>query len=276
MALDFILLSILALAFYGFTYLILRRRIMSLSTFLGELREQRKETTGSFLMGWILRGRGATEDRLMHLFSIFPPLMAIVTAAGIIFVFLTAMAFLRINTSIGALIATLMLVFPFYRAADAFDMYMMSNVASHAGVSNLSSEDASLLDLAIDTITLGVKYFGKLSVLILLILPFDFAFDPVASGFLSSLYPQFAQGLLSFLVLALVILFGTVTTPKLNSSPIKQDSDRTHEVGLPLYGDHLAYGSVPTFDATRRRLMKKFRISESTEKAKGKEQTNTP
>jgi hypothetical protein len=122
---------------------------------------------------------------------------------------------------------------------------------------------------------LEAKYFGKLSVLILLILPFDFALDPVASEFLSSLYPQFAQGLLPFLVLALAILFGTVTTPKLNNSPIKLDPDGTREVGLPLYSDHLAYGSVPTFDATRSRLMKKYRTSESVEKAKGKEQTKT-
>jgi hypothetical protein len=275
MPLDFILLSVLALAFYGFTYFILRRRIMPLSTFLAELREQQKESTRSFLMSWILRGRGAADDRLMHLFSIFPPLMAIVTAVGMIFVFLTAIAFLRINTSIGALVAALMLVFPFYRAADAFDMYIMSNVANHAGVSNLSADDASLLDAAIDIITWGAKYFGKLSALILLILPFDLAFDPIASGFLSSLYPHFAQGLLSFLVLALAILFGTVTTPKLSQGSIMPDSDQTHEVGLPLYGNHLSYGSVPTFDATRRRLMKKFRISESIEKAKGTEPSET-
>ena len=276
MPLDFILLSALALVFYGFTFFLLRRRIPTLRTLITETEKQPKESTRSYLMGWILRGRGAGESQLMHLFSVFPPLMVIVTAAGIIFVFLTAIAFLRINTSIGALVATLMLVFPYYRAADAFDMYIMSSVASHAGVSNLSAEDGSLLDLAEATITLGAKYFGKLSVLILLILPLDFAFDQIANRFLSSLYPHFAQGLLSYLVLALAILLGTATTSKLNNSPLKPDSDQTHEVGLPLYGDHLAYGSVPTLDATRRRLMKKFRISESIEKAKGTEQTRIP
>jgi hypothetical protein len=115
-----------------------------------------------------------------------------------------------------------------------------------------------------------------MSVLIFLILPFDFVFDSIVNGFLSSLYPHLAHGLLSFLVLALAILLGTVTTSKLNISPLKPDSDQTHEVGLPLYGDHLAYGSVPTLDATRRRLMKKFRISESIEMAKGTEQTRIP
>jgi hypothetical protein len=71
MPLDFILLSALALVFYGFTFFLLRRRIPTLRTLITELEKQPKESTRSYLMGWILRGRGAGESQLMHLFEVF-------------------------------------------------------------------------------------------------------------------------------------------------------------------------------------------------------------
>ncbi len=266
MTLDFVLLGSLALGFYGLTYFLFRRRTHALHKMLLELRKPRTQAGQSFLMRWAFRGRGIRQERLAHLFTAFPPLMSLVTAAGLILVFLAAIAFLKVATSIGALVTVLLLAFPFYRATDAFDMYFISRVADRAGLDNLSDEDETLLETAEETLANSVQYFGRLSLFTLLVLPSVSIFEPVADRFLGGLIPQLTGPFLSFAGLILAVLASTLATPRVSVSHTKTESDQTPEVGAPLAWDHLAYGTVPHLDATRSRLMKKFRPSETDEK----------
>lgn len=263
MSLDFVLLGALALGFYSVTYFLIRRRAFALHVLLSRIHGEPVEASRSVIMNWAFRGRRTGQDGFAHLFTVFPPLMLLVTASGQILVFLTAIAFLRVPTSFGALVSVLLLAFPFYRAADAFDIYLMSRVAERAPISKLSEDDRTLLETADVALAADVRYFGRLSLLILLVLPLIFLYDPITSRLLNGALPALAGGLLSFAGLTFAVLTSTLTIPKMN--PNQVESDETLEVAAPMAGDHLSYGTVPHLEATRNRLMKRYRPCEASE-----------
>jgi len=259
MPLDFVLLGSFAFGGYALTYLALRRRISRAEELLAKLGAKERSATQSYLINWAFRGRGAKQDRLARLFSVLPPLMVVVTAAGMIFSFLTAVAFMRLANSVGLLVAVAVFTLPFYRAADVFDMFLMVGAARHAGASRLSNEDVRMLEAARSTLSGGSYYFGRLSVLLFVGLSLLYAVDPFANRLLISLYPDLSSGLLVFVGVVAMILAGTYMTPRAPLDVVAESGD-TREVAMPQAGDHLSYGAVWTLEATRARLMRKFRL----------------
>lgn len=262
MPLDFILLGTITFVLYISAYLLLRAEIKRLGILLSGMEDMDQGAKNSFLLHWAFRARGKSQDKLSRMFTFFPPLMLIVTASGIFLVFLTAIAFLNVATSIGTLVVVLMLAYPYYRATDAFDMLLMSRAAHNVGPSNLSKEDVTMLELAQKTLQDGMRYFSRLSEVILPLLILATVISPFVNPFLNSLYPDIGEGLLSFIALVSAVSAATLTTPTFHMEP---ESDQTREIALPMAGDHLSYRTVPGLDAARARLLRRFRLREENE-----------
>ena len=217
-------------------------------------------------MGWAFRGRSEREDRLARLFTVVPPLMNILAFVAVVTIFLIALAFLKIETSIGTFIVTVMLAFPFYHAADSFDMSLMSRVAKRAGPELLSEEDTVWLEAANITLTNGLRFFRNLSL--------SFALIVGVLGLAQVLTPNLSIASLWFACLACAVALNAVIAPRIGVGQIKYRDDQTPEVALPVAGDHLSYGAPLTFSAHRTRLMKRLRsgkLSESEKDSKSKQ-----
>jgi len=84
MVLDFTLLGLLGGGFYGLTYFLLRREDTDLAMLLLNLRELRASTLDSFLTRWAFHGSAVTQERVAHLFTVFPPLMLVATFLALV------------------------------------------------------------------------------------------------------------------------------------------------------------------------------------------------
>lgn len=263
MPLDFISLGILALVFYGVAYFLIRRQASALRVLLSRIRSEPIVAPRSVIMDWVLRGRGTGQDWFAHLFTVFPPLMLLATASGLMLVLLIVIAFLKVAASIGVLVSGLLVSFPFYRTADAFDIYLMTKYAKRVPVNEISKDDRTLLEAAELALATDVRYFGRLSLFMLLVLPLMILYDIVASRLQSGTLTDLSGSLVSFAALVLVIFASTLTVPKKSGSVLELGGDETPEVAPPMAGDHLSYGAVSLLESTRNRLMRKYRPSDA-------------
>jgi len=186
----------------------------------------------------------------------YPPLMLVATFAGIVGVFLTTIAFLNTPTSIGTFFVAMLLVFPFYYAADAFEMYLMSRVAERAEIGSLTDQDKELLEDAEFKMTIATSYFRQLLVFVLLVTSTGIGM----LAFVSVQIPTLAavQPALLFALLALVILSVTIRTRKIIlRSDREKRPEAPEELGIP-HGEW-QYAYQFTLDSFRSRAMRKSR-----------------
>jgi len=248
--LEFGFVLIAGLLAFGAAYFVFTAEVHKLRKLMYLLKSQQQPEQRSILIRWIFQGRGDKAERFARLFTIFPPFMWIVTALALLFTFVTGIAFLNVPESVGLLIGTLIISFPFYRSADSFDMLLVSRLARRLGPVRLGKEDETLLDEVQIALVKGTGYFWKLSTL------------SVAALSVAAVLMIVSESAYTFAPLAaltLVIALSTLTTRGLKNRLSTVEPVDTREVAPPMAGDHLSYGTVPLFNATRERLMRKFR-----------------
>ena len=217
MALDIGPFGLGALVFYGLAYVTMRWRLTALDRLLTNLHEGSPNASESYINRWAFQARSDREMVIRHLFTRQPGLMVIITViVGLVTVWTLAFAFTHISVAVGALILVILLfLFPFYHAADAFDVYFMTRAAQKAGVEKLSKEDAVRLEQERVALNVGKRYFGRLFLIMLPTLAGALIAQKSLGNVSSQIlygFPSWVSFILFAIILAVAILIASKST----------------------------------------------------------------
>jgi hypothetical protein len=260
MPLDMLPLISGGLVFYGVCYMLFRERGKHIDKLLSDI-DMRKvaPTEKSFIIGWAFRGRTERQERLAHLFTLFPPLVTVLMFLSVFVTYVIVSAFLEIPTMIGILVVSLLLAFPVYRAVDSFEMYLMTRAAGHVGPRRLSNEDKTRLESAKQTIASTVKYFKNLFLLMVPPLIWAASIKILNKEFFA--FPQSISAPISLMLMIFGIVTATFPLGIFTPHGVK-GPERTYEVGMPL--NELQYGTQAVHDAHIARFTRKLSFVDSS------------